>query len=381
MPLKDDQADEPDEFTSITFHYPEGLRLISNGRLLSEFPGTDPGSLRTTIYAVRNPINSYDITFYLGDYVQFGELYKGENSNMMLNYFALRSNEKKARVQFAMTPDVLHCFEHWMGPYPFKEDMYKLIEAPYAGMEHQSAVAYGNKYKMGYLGRDRSKTGIGMQFDFILVHETGHEWFGNNITATDIACNWLHEGFTTYAECLYVECMFTKEKAFEYTRGEWKNILNDKPIIGPMGVNTEGSSDMYDKGSAIVHMIRMFINNDEAFRQLLRNMNRDFSRQTVTEEQVEAYIAQNAKFTFDSKPFFKQYLYTTQIPQLEYYLKDGFLFYRFTNCVAGFTMPLLLTISKVATTVTVNSNWNKIACATSKDFELPLNYLITFKAL
>jgi len=357
FPLKDDQNDEPDEFTSITMHHPDYLKAISNGRLVSEIPPSATSPLRTTIYAVRNPINAYDITFYLGDYVLLGDFFKGEKGTMILNYFALRAHEKKAKTQFAMAPQMLNCFEHWMGPYPFTNDTYKLIEAPYLGMEHQSAIAYGNEFKMGYLGKDRSNTGIGLQFDFILVHESGHEWFGNNITAGDIADNWIHEGWTTYAECLYVECLLGKDKAFKYTKGQWAAIKNDHPIIGPYGVNQEGS-DIYYKGSAVVHMIRLLINDDEKFRQLLRNLNSHFYHQTISEQQFEAYIQQ---FThLDLTSFFNQYLRTTQIPQLEFENKNGHLNLRFTNTVKNFSLPITIELNGTNQKHIVSNDWSSV---------------------
>jgi aminopeptidase N len=246
-----------------------------------------------------------------------------------------------------------------MGPYPFYEDGYKLVEAPFLGMEHQSAVAYGNQYKMGYLGQDRSGTGVGSLFDFIIVHESGHEWFGNNITAADVADNWLHEGFTTYTEALFAECAFGKEKAFAYTRGEWKNIRNDVPVIGAYGVQDDGSSDKYDKGAAVVHMIRVMMNDDEKFRQLLRGLNKDFYHKIVTSKQVEDYII---KFTgLDLKAFFDQYLRSTQIPKLEWYIKKKELFYRFTNTIPGFSLSLPVYTNKKSETLRVTSEWQSIS--------------------
>ena len=255
-----------------------------------------------------------------------------------------------------------------MGPYPFYEDGYKLVEAPYLGMEHQSAVAYGNKYKMGYLGTDRSGTGIGLLFDFIIVHESGHEWFGNNITAQDVADNWLHEGFTTYTETLFAECAFGKEKAFEYTMGKWNLIINDKPVIGPYGVHEDGSGDMYNKGAAVVHMIRMVMNDDEKFRQLLRGLNRDFYHQIVTSAQVEEYISKFAGYDF--VPLFNQYLRTTQIPRLQWHIKDKKLYYRFVDAVAGFSLPLRVTTGKKSEVLTVTTEWQTIKAKRGFDVSL-----------
>jgi aminopeptidase N len=196
--------------------------------------------------------------------------------------------------------------EHWFGPYPFYEDGYKLVEAPHLGMEHQSAVAYGNQYQNGYLGKDRSNTGWGLKWDFIVIHESGHEWFGNSITTKDIADMWVHEAFTTYSEALFVESQFGKQAAQEYIHGQRRHIQNDAPIIGPYGVNKEGSGDMYDKGSNLLHMLRTVINDDAKWRQLLRGLSRTFYHQTVTGQQVIDYF--NRESGRDLSKIFDQYL-------------------------------------------------------------------------
>ncbi|MFN4248240.1 MAG: M1 family metallopeptidase [Flavipsychrobacter sp.] len=354
-PCKDYQADEPDEGMLISVSPKAGkMTVISNGT-----PQLDVFKSRINIWEVKNPINTYNATFYGGAYVGWTDTLMGEKGKLDLSFYVLRQNEAKAKKQFEVTKQMLHCFEYWMGPYPFYEDGYKLVEAPFLGMEHQSAVAYGNQYKMGYLGQDRSGTGVGSLFDFIIVHESGHEWFGNNITAADVADNWLHEGFTTYTEALFAECAFGKEKAFAYTRGEWKNIRNDVPVIGAYGVQDDGSSDKYDKGAAVVHMIRVMMNDDEKFRQLLRGLNKDFYHKIVTSKQVEDYII---KFTgLDLKPLFDQYLRSTQIPKLEWYIKKKELFYRFTNTVPGFSLPLPVYTNKKSETLRVTSEWQSIA--------------------
>lgn len=357
-PCKDYQGDEPDKGMDLVITVPDTSTVVANGDALA-MPVTDAiASANIWGWRVTNPINTYNTTFYLGDYISWEDTLMGEKGKLNLSYYALRHNEQKARKQFAVVKQMLHCFEYWMGPYPFYEDGYKLVEAPYLGMEHQSAVAYGNQYKMGYLGSDRSSTGVGLLFDFIIVHESGHEWFGNNITAVDIADNWLHEGFTTYTEVLFAECALGKEKAFAYCRGEWKNIRNDVPVTGAYGVQDDGSSDKYDKGSAIVHMLRMMINDDEKFRQLLRGLNKDFYHKTVTSKEVEAYIE---KFTgLELKAFFQQYLHTINIPQLEWYIKKKQLYYRFTNTVAGFTLPLEVKSGSKKASVKPTTEWQSI---------------------
>lgn len=357
-PCKDYQADEPDNGMDFVYTFSDKGEVIGNGEPMA-VPVTNSNSHNNLWgWKVTNPINTYSATFYIGDYVSWEDTLMGEKGKLNLSFYPLRHNEAIARKQFAVTKQMLHCFEYWMGPYPFYEDGYKLVEAPFLGMEHQSAVAYGNQYKMGYLGADRSGTGVGTLFDFIIIHETGHEWFGNNITAADVADNWLHEGFTTYTEALFTECAFGKEKAYAYTRGEWKNIRNDVPVTGDYGVQDDGSSDKYDKGSAVVHMIRVLMNNDEKFRQLLRGLNKEFYHQVVTGKQVEAYII---KFTgLNLKPIFDQYLRTTQIPKFEWYIKKHQLYYRFINVVDGFSLQLPVSTSRKNEVLNVTAEWQSI---------------------
>jgi aminopeptidase N len=335
--------------------------------------GTQPAT-----WEVKNPINTYNTTFYIGNYASWTDTMKGEKGILDLSFYPLKHNEQKARKHFAVTKQMLHCFEYWMGPYPFYEDGYKLVEAPFLGMEHQSAVAYGNEYKQGYKGIDRSNTGVGLLFDYLIIHESGHEWFGNNITAQDVADNWIHEGFTTYTETLFAECAFGKEKAFEYVRGEWqKNIRNDRPIIGDYGVNDDGSSDKYDKGAAVVHMIRMIINNDEKFRQLLRGLNKDFYHKMVTTKEIEDYISKFAGYDFSA--LFNQYLRTTQIPTLEYYIKDKQLHYRFIDAVAGFTLPIEASLGRQKATIKPTSEWQSIKWKRGFGMDFSKDFLIKIK--
>lgn len=356
-PCKDYQGDEPDNGMNINLHVPYGLVTISNGKFGARQDSKD-SSMSLWVWRVANPINNYNTTFYIGNYAGWPDTMQGEAGVLNLGFFPLKHNEAKATKQFAVTKAMIQCFEHWMGPYPFYKDGYKLVEAPFLGMEHQSGIAYGNKYKMGYLGEDRSGTGVGLLFDFIIVHESGHEWFGNNITAADVADNWIHEGFTTYTEALFAECAFGKEKAFEYARGEWKNILNNRPVIGEYGVHDEGSPDKYDKGAAVVHMIRIMMNDDEQFRQLLRGLNKDFYHQVVTSRQVEQYIMDRSGLQLDK--FFDQYLRQKDIPELEWYVKDRKLNYRFTNVVAGFSLPLTVKGGKLQQEITVTGEWQSV---------------------
>jgi aminopeptidase N len=291
----------------------------------------------------------------IGDYVHFNEVYKGLNGGLDCDYYVLRDNLKQAKKHFNEVPRMLAAFEYWFGPYPFYEDGYKLVEVPYAGMEHQSSVTYGNGYKNGYLGRDVSHSGWGMKFDFIIVHESGHEWFANNITHIDVADMWIHEGFTSYSENLFVDYHFGKKACNEYVIGIRKNIFNDRPIIGTYNVHQEGSSDMYYKGSAILHTLRQLVDNDTLWREILTGLNTHFYHQTVTSKQVEGYLSE--KTGKDLTAFFNQYLRTTKIPKLEYMVNDKGLQYRYVNVVKNFDMPIRIFVDDKEHWIFPNKEW------------------------
>lgn len=355
-PCKDHQSDEPDNGATLSIIVPDTLVAVANGRLHSK---TNNGNGTTTYkWGVVNPINNYDIIPYIGKYVNFSETYNGEKGKLDLNYWVLDYNEGKAKQYMPNeVHNMLKAFEYWFGPYPFYEDGYKLIDVPHNGMEHQSAVAYGNLYKPGYRQRDVSGTGWGMEWDFIIVHESGHEWFGNNITSKDIADMWIHEGFTNYSETLFVEYMYGKEAANEYNAGSRKSIKNDRPVIAHYGVNEEGSGDMYSKCGNMLHTIRHSINNDSLFRQILKGLNTTFYHQTVTTRQVEDYISQQAGFNYNK--VFDQYLTTTQIPtlQLKFSSNNKKVSYRWTNCVKGFNLPLVLKNDETEIKIWPTENW------------------------
>jgi aminopeptidase N len=339
-PCKDHMYDEPDSML-ISVRVPDDLMNVSNGRLR----GVDDNQNGTKTYHwfVDNPINNYGVNVNVADYVHFAEQYKGEKGILDCDYYVLPYNLEKAKKQFQDVPRMLEAFEHWFGPYPFYEDGFKLVEVPYLGMEHQSSVTYGNKYLNGYLGTDLSGSGWGLKFDFIIIHEAGHEWFANNITYKDIADMWVHEGFTAYSENLYLDYHFGKEASADYVIGTRSKIRNDRPIIGLYGVNHSGSGDMYYKGANLLHTIRQIIDNDEKWRSILRGLNRDFYHQTVTTQQIENYISQHAKHDFTK--VFDQYLRTTMIPRLEYTINGRELTYRWNNCVEGFDMPVRVEVN------------------------------------
>ena len=252
---------------------------------------------------------------------------------------------------------MLKCFEDWFGPYPFYADGYKLVEAPYLGMEHQSAVAYGNGFQNGYLGRDLSGTGQGLKWDYIIIHESGHEWFGNSITTADIADMWVHEGFTDYAETIYTQCQSGEEAGNDYVIGLRKSIRNDKPIIGPYGVNKEGSNDMYYKGANLLHMIRHII-GDSTFKAMLREMNRRLYHTITTSAEVEAFISEFSHHDFSK--VFDQYLRTTQVPLLEWGVKKKKLWVRWTDCVKGFNMPVEFNKDGSLLSMNVTTTWSLV---------------------
>lgn len=334
-PCKDYQGDEPDS-AGMHFTAPDTLQIVSNGRWRSTVKNGN--GTHTVSWAVQEPINSYNITPYIGKYVHFGEVYQGESGPLTMDYWVLDSNLAKAKKQFVQAPMMIKAFEYWFGPYPFYKDGYKLIEAPHLGMEHQSGVAYGNHFMNGYMGRDLSGSGYGLNWDFIIVHESGHEWFGNNITSEDIADMWVHEGFTNYSETLFTEYFFGKEAAQAYVIGTRRAVQNDRPVVGAFGVQNEGSGDMYYKAGNMLHAIRQIINDDDKFRMILRGLNTEFRHSIVTGKQVRDYINEQSKMDFGF--VFKQYLETIQIPVLEYRKEDDKLIYRWANCVDGFNMPV-----------------------------------------
>jgi aminopeptidase N len=342
-PTKDHQSDEVDSML-ISISIPKGLDEISNGRLRSVIDQND--SYNQFNWFVSNPINNYNVTFYIGKYAHWKDTYEGEKGKLSLDYWSLEEDSAKARPHWdADVKRMLKSFEHWFGPYPFYEDGYKLVQAPHLGMEHQSAVAYGNNFQQGYLGRDysRSAANWGLKFDYLTVHESGHEWFGNNITAKDIADMWIHEAFTSYSEALFLTTYYGKQAGAEYVISSRKIIRNDNPIIGVYGVNTEGSGDMYYKGANIIHTIRAMMGNDEKFRLMLRGMNKRYYHQTVMTNEIEEYIKKATGFKLSG--FFDQYLRKTAIPVLEYKIASpGKLSYRWKTDVENFDMPVKVTL-------------------------------------
>jgi len=371
-PNKDHPYDEPERGIDMAISTPADLVAVGNGRLTKT---VELGDRIIYYWQVKNPINNYGVNVNIGDYVNFSEVYKGLKGDLDLDYWVLRENLDKAKEQFKQSPMMIEAFEHWFGPYPFYEDSFKLVEVPYLGMEHQSSVTYGNKYQNGYLGRDLSGSDWGLKFDFIIIHEGGHEWFANNITQSDIADMWIHEGFTAYSENLYLDYHYGKKASSEYVIGTRALIQNASPVIGTYGVNRRGSGDMYYKGANTLHTLRQLIEDDEKWRAILVGLNKDFYHQVVSSKTVEEYISE--KSGIDLTQFWDQYLRTTMIPTLEYKQKGGELLYRYTNIVDGFDMPVIALIDGKEQWIYPNKDWKEISTPKPMDsFEIKKDFYV-----
>lgn len=373
-PNKDHGADEPDRGMQISVTVPERLTAVANGRLKK----TDhdvAAKTKTFHWEVLNPINNYGVNVNIGNYVKLSETYKGKGGVLDMEYWVLAHQKDIAIKWFREVPRTLEAFEHWFGKYPFYEDSYKLVTVSYPGMEHQSSVTYGNWFRNGYLQRDPCGCGVGFKFDFIIVHESAHEWFGNNISMKDTADMWIHEGFANYAENLFVEYHFGKKDAEDYVVGTRRSIRNDQPIIGTYGSNRRGSGDMYPKGGNMLHTIRHLINDDAKWLSILRGLNADFWHQTVTTEQIESYIGKNAGI--DLSKVFDQYLRTTNIPLLRYKLNGKTASFHYERVVKGFAMPIRVNINGKEMKITPTETPQTLDFAEEiKTFEVNRNFYI-----
>lgn len=363
LPSKNVLRDEPDNGVSLSITVPDSLVAIGNGRLVKKTPGKN--NTVTYTWAVVNPINNYNITPYIGKYVSWHENYAGQKGKLDCDYWVLDYNLDRARRHCKQADTMLRCFEHWMGPYPFYEDSYKLVEAPHPGMEHQSAIAYGNDFKNGYNGKDISGSGWGFLWDFILVHESGHEWFGNSLTAYGNGDSWIHEGFTKYLEVLYTTYLSGTEAGNDYAIGIWKRIRNDAPIV------TGDTQDKYNKACALLHMIRQLI-GDSSFAGLLRGLNKTFYHQTLRTEQAVDFI--NRYTGRDFSKTCNQYLRTTQVPVLEYALRNNQLVYRWNNCIKDFNMPVKVSLNHGPDTLLHPTvQWQQLLLPGAKAASLTIN--------
>jgi len=351
-PVKDHQTDEPDHGASIKVAVPNGLTNVSNGRFLG-LEKLYNGFTRWD-WEVVNPINNYNIVINIGDYVHIHQ----QLDDLDLDYYVLAENEEKARKHFEEVIPMMECFQMRFGKYPFYKDGYKLVETPYLGMEHQSAVAYGNKYMKGYLGSDISGTGVGLLFDFITVHESAHEWFGNSITSKDIADMWIHESFTTYAESVYVECQFGYQKAQKYINGQKKLIANKKPVIGQFGVNFKtGNSDMYYKGALMLNTLRNVINDDAKWWAMFKKYAETFQYKIIETNDVVQFFSQESGLNLT--PFFDEYLKNKDLPVLEYKIKKGTLSYRWKANESLFKMPFEYSSSGTTVRLDATTTWQE----------------------
>ena len=359
-PCKDHQSDEPDSMR-ITAVARMPLQIISNGNLqrdTTEWNTYLNSWTNKREWFVSYPINNYNVSIYIGDYINFSDIYVSNNDTLELDYYVLKYNQEIANIHFRQVKPMLDCFEKYFGRYPFWNDGYSLVESPYLGMEHQSAIAYGNNFSNGYYGNTDYIDGL--DFDFIIIHETGHEWWGNSITTNDIADMWIHEGFCTYSEVLYVECIYGYNTMLSYVNNQKKNVLNDKPIIGPYNVNKRGSTDMYAKGSLILHTLRTLFQNDILWFDLIKNISLEFKHKIINSKDIIKYISSFANKDFTI--FFDQYLYNKNLPQFQYKLqkvgRNYSLLYRW-EAIDYFDMPVLINFGKEDIWIYPNNEWKE----------------------
>ena len=359
-PCKDHQSDEPDSMNiTSTVRYP--LQVISNGKKKSDktfFSEKLQSKANKSSWFVSYPINNYNVTLCVGDYKYFNDFHVNNYDTLDLDYYVLKYNYNKAKEHFQQVKPMLECFEKYFGPYPFYKDGYTLIETPYLGMEHQSAIAYGNNYLPGYNGNKQFISGL--DFDYIIIHETGHEWWGNSITTNDIADMWIHEGFCTYSEVLYVECIYGYDIMLDYVNNQKRSVINDKPIIGPYNVNKKGSNDMYQKGSLMLHTLRSLIDNDSLWLSIIKGISEEFKYQIVDGVEIIEYI--NEKVDLDLYYFFQQYLYKSEIPTFEYKTqkkgREYTLLYRW-NAIDDFKMNIKVNVGTKDILLIPDNEWNE----------------------
>ncbi len=332
-PNKDQQRDEVENMR-LSVAVPKDLVDVSNGRFLGK---TDLGDGYTRFdWQIHYPINNYCVSLNIGNYVHFSDML----DDLTLDFYCLPENLEKAKRQFTQAKSMLRCFQKYFGEYPFKKDRYKLIEVPYSGMEHQSAVTYGNHFANGYLEKDWTGVGISLKFDFIIIHESAHEWFGNSITAADTSDAWIHEGWGTYAECVYVECMFGHDDALKYINGYKAKIRNREAIIGQSGVNIWPTQDMYFKGALFLNTLRSVIDDDTRWWKLVRQYYGHFKYRNIMTDDVVNFF--NRKTGSNLTPIFDQYLRHSDIPTLELQFPEntGSVSYRWKADVKEFAMPV-----------------------------------------
>jgi aminopeptidase N len=357
-PNKDQWKDEPVSM-QISVAIPNNLTDVSNGKFIAK---TDLGDGYTRWdWLVQYPINNYDVSLNIGKYEHFSD----RLGDLALDFYALPEDLDKARKQFAQAKGMLQAYQHYFGEYPFKKDGYKLIQAPYSGMEHQSAVTYGNHFANGYLERDWTGVGISTRFDFIIIHESGHEWFGNSVTAADRSDMWIHEGWTTYLECLYVEYMYGKDDGLKYTNAYKLKVRNQQPIIPRRGINATPPQDMYFKGALFLNTLRSVVNDDRRWWAMLRDFYQHFKYQTIMTEDIVAYF--NQKTRMNLTPIFNQYLRHTALPALELKFENGAVSYRWQVDEPGFAMPVQVGTKAHWRIITPTTEWKRMGTVLKKD--------------
>jgi len=358
-PNKDQWRDEVRNM-KISVSVPNSLVDVSNGKFMGK---TDLGDGYTRWdWFVHYPINNYDVALNIGNYVHFSDHY----GHLPLDYYVLPEDLAKAKKQFQQVKGMLQAFEHYLGPYPFRKDGYKLVEVPYAGMEHQSAVAYGNHFTNGYFGRDWTGVGINTKFDFIIIHESGHEWFGNSITAADRSDMWIHEGWTTYLETLYVEYWYGHPAALKYLGGLKLKVTNQEPILQPRGINATPPEDQYFKGALLINTLRSIVNDDRRWFSLVHDFYQHFKYQNILTEDAVAYF--NRQTGMDLTPIFNQYLCHADIPTLElkFHPDQGTVEYRWKADEPDFAMPIKVGIKDDWQIIHPTTEWQTMKTALSK---------------
>jgi aminopeptidase N len=367
-PNKDQWKDEPQDGMELDIAVPNGLMDVSNGRFVAS---KDLGDGYTQWqWRVHYPINNYDVALNIGEYQHWSGVHanKDTGEQTTLDYYALPEDLEKAKAQFEQVPGMLDAYEHYFGEYPFDKDGYKLIEVPYAGMEHQTAVAYGNHFENGYYGRDWTGVGISPKFDFIIIHESGHEWFGNSITAADRSDMWIHEGWTTYMEGLYVEYRWGKADAIKYLNGLQPKIRNRQPIIPERGTNAEPTEDQYFKGALMLNTLRSVIDDDAKWFADIHDFYQHFKYQNIMTEDVVAWW--NQRTGMNLTPFFNEYLRDAALPVLElkFDRSKGTVAYRWSADEAGFAMPIEIGEREHLTLVTpVTTEWKTMPWTADPD--------------
>jgi aminopeptidase N len=359
-PNKDQWKDEVEDMR-LSVSIPNDLVDVSNGKFEGKKDLAD-GYTRWD-WHIQYPINNYDVSLNIGNYQHFSD----RVGDLPLDFYALPEHLDQARKQFVQAKGMIEAFTHYFGEYPFQRDGYKLIEAPYSGMEHQSAVTYGNHFANGYLERDWTGAGISPRFDFIIIHESAHEWFGNSVTAADRSDMWIHEGWATYLEALYVEYMWGKDDAIKYLNGYKSKVRNRQPILAERSLNRTPPQDQYFKGALFLNTLRSVVNDDKKWWELLRGFYQRFKYQTILTEEVVAYFNQHSGLSLT--PIFDEYLKHADLPSLELKFDEaqGTVSYRWKASEVGFAMPVRVGSKEAWQVIRPSSEWQTVKASLPKE--------------